>query len=62
MVILNIIGYLLIWTVGAFVFPIVALTIYGWMTRFESEEGGIVAAVIFFIIYLIATGVVLITL
>jgi hypothetical protein len=59
-IILHFIGYTILWIIGILVFPLIINIIYGFLTKFEDEEGGQAVFVVGMILYFILTGVFLI--
>jgi len=59
-IIKHFVGYMILWTLGIFVVPLIINIIYGFLTKFEDEEGGQVIFVVSIILYFILTGVFLI--
>ncbi|MDD4111134.1 MAG: hypothetical protein PHS54_06305 [Clostridia bacterium] len=59
--ILHLIGYGILWTIGTFLFPFIAVIIYGKIINWEEHfEIALIIFYVCFLLYLIATAIFLI--
>ncbi len=58
---INFIGWLLLWLIGMFVMPLIIAIVYGYLTDFKDQETATFVFWLSFILYWIGSAIGLIT-